>query len=163
VRQKSRWIHGIALQGWDRLGWSGGFGERWMRLRDRRGPLSALVLATGYLAFATSGLHFAAGALGLVPPGQLGPWLWALVAANSAAFLWRAAARFAFTAREYGRTEGLWSIGRIPVANAIAIVAGCRALRAYIRTLRGEVPRWDKTFHDAHPAAMVMRSRTRRR
>src|SRR5690606_41901186 len=38
VRQKARWIHGIALQGWDRLGWHGGIGERWMRLRDRRGP-----------------------------------------------------------------------------------------------------------------------------
>ncbi len=24
VRQKARWIHGIALQGWDRLGWFGG-------------------------------------------------------------------------------------------------------------------------------------------
>ncbi|WP_320076663.1 glycosyltransferase [Novosphingobium ovatum] len=25
VRQKTRWIHGIALQGWDRLGWQGRF------------------------------------------------------------------------------------------------------------------------------------------
>ncbi|MEO6198892.1 MAG: glycosyltransferase [Sphingomicrobium sp.] len=28
VRQKARWLGGIALSGWDRLGWSGGFGER---------------------------------------------------------------------------------------------------------------------------------------
>lgn len=58
VRQKARWVHGIALQGWDRLGWGpggatspGGFGRRlaegWMRLRDRRGPMAALVLACG--------------------------------------------------------------------------------------------------------------------
>lgn len=38
VRQKGRWIHGIALQGWERLGWGGGLGECWMRLRDRRRP-----------------------------------------------------------------------------------------------------------------------------
>lgn len=28
VRQKSRWITGIALSGWDRLGWQGGWAER---------------------------------------------------------------------------------------------------------------------------------------
>ena len=47
VRQKARWIHGIALQGWDRLGWSGDIGERWMLLRDRRGPFTALLLLVG--------------------------------------------------------------------------------------------------------------------
>ena len=50
VRQKARWIGGIALAGWDRLGWSGGIGERWMRMRDRRGPLAALLLLAGYVA-----------------------------------------------------------------------------------------------------------------
>jgi adsorption protein B len=47
VRQKARWIHGIAFQGWDRLGWSGDIGERWMLLRDRRGPFTALLLLVG--------------------------------------------------------------------------------------------------------------------
>ena len=42
VRQKSRWLGGIALAGWDRLGWSGGWGERWMRMRDRRERLTAV-------------------------------------------------------------------------------------------------------------------------
>ncbi|WP_343039917.1 glycosyltransferase [Sphingomonas piscis] len=37
VRQKARWLGGIALTGWDRLGWQGGWGDRWMLLRDRRG------------------------------------------------------------------------------------------------------------------------------
>ncbi|MDQ3074361.1 MAG: glycosyl transferase family protein, partial [Pseudomonadota bacterium] len=50
VRQKARWIGGIALAGWDRLGWAGGVGERWMRMRDRRAPFAALLLAAGYLA-----------------------------------------------------------------------------------------------------------------
>ena len=49
VKQKARWMHGIAYQGWDRLGWNGGIAEMWMRMRDRRGPLSALVLFAGYL------------------------------------------------------------------------------------------------------------------
>ena len=45
VAQKARWMTGIALAGWDRLGWSGGLAERWMRLRDRQSVLAALVLA----------------------------------------------------------------------------------------------------------------------
>jgi adsorption protein B len=154
VRQKSRWIHGIALQGWDRLGWSAGWGECWMRLRDRRGPLSALVLFAGYVVFALGAVLLAAGALRLAVPWPIDSWLAALLAANLAAFVWRAAARFAFTAREYGWAEGLRAVGRIPVSNMVAIDAGRRALIAYVRTLLGEAPRWEKTFHDAHPAAM---------
>lgn len=153
VRQKSRWIHGIALQGWDRLGWSGGVGERWMRLRDRRGPMSALVLSTGYVVLSGGILLTVASALGFVGHWQMDPWLAWLLAANFAAFVWRAVVRFAFTVREYGRAEGLRAVGRIPVANAIAIFAGARALFAYVRTLCGESPKWEKTFHHAHPAA----------
>ena len=41
---------GIALAGWDRLGWRGGLAERWMRLRDRQSLLAALILCAAYLA-----------------------------------------------------------------------------------------------------------------
>ncbi len=41
---------------------------------------------------------------------------------------------------------------RIPVANVIAILAGRRALIAYLKSLAGQVPQWDKTHHDTHPA-----------
>jgi adsorption protein B len=50
VRQKARWLGGIAFAGWDRLGWRGGLGERWFRLRDRRGPFAALLLLAGYVS-----------------------------------------------------------------------------------------------------------------
>ena len=51
VRQKSRWIVGIALAGWDRLGWQGGLIERWMRLHDRITLLAALVPLGGLRCF----------------------------------------------------------------------------------------------------------------
>jgi adsorption protein B len=130
-----------------------------MRLRDRRGPLSALVLFVGYVVLAFGGVLFAAGAFGFAAPWRTDPWLAALLAANLAAFVWRAAMRFAFTAREYGWAEGLRAVARIPVANLIAIAAGRRAMFAYVRTLLGEAPRWEKTFHDAHPAAMTAAKR----
>jgi adsorption protein B len=152
VRQKARWIHGIALQGWDRLGWAGGPGEWWMRLRDRRGPLTAVVLFTAYLMLAATIALWIAGTVGVIRPWMSDPLLATLLAANLASFVWRAAMRFAFTAREYGWREGLRAVARIPLANVIAIMAGRRALIAYARTLRGAEPRWDKTFHHAHPA-----------
>ena len=158
VRQRARWIHGIALQGWDRLGWAGGPGELWMRLRDRRGPLTALVLFTAYLMLAMAIVLWVGGAVWIVRPWEADPLLALLLAANLASFVWRAVMRFAFTAREYGWREGMWAVVRIPVANVIAIMAGRRALVAYVRTLRGAAPRWDKTFHHAHPAMASLRS-----
>ncbi|MCB2065217.1 MAG: glycosyl transferase family protein [Erythrobacter sp.] len=155
VRQKARWMHGIALQGWDRLGWTGGPGEWWMRLRDRRGPLSALVLLTGYTLFVLAMVLAALNLAGFGHPWQPSGLLLTLLALNAASFLWRAFMRFTFTRAEYGWREGLRAMLRIPVANVIAIMAGHRALLAYGRTLRGEAPKWEKTAHDAHPARRI--------
>lgn len=154
VRQKARWIHGICLQGWDRLGWDGGIGERWMRLRDRRGPLGAMVLAAGYLLLILTAITLLATELGMARTWEPDGWVKLLIGANLAGFVWRAAFRFAFTAREYGWMEGVRAVLRIPVANIIAIMAGRKALFAYIRTLRGEEARWDKTAHDLHPSVL---------
>jgi adsorption protein B len=160
VRQKARWVHGIALQGWDRLGWAGGLAERWMLIRDRRGPLSALVLFAGYIILAIGGVFWVAGHFGLAAHWQSDPVLMALLAANVLAFAWRVAMRFAFTAREYGWAEGMRAVLRIPVGNIVAIMAARRALGSYIGTLLGAQVRWDKTAHDAHPAAMAECRRT---
>ncbi|TIX51288.1 glycosyl transferase family protein [Alteraurantiacibacter aquimixticola] len=155
VRQKARWVHGIGLQGWERLGWEGGLAERWMRLRDRRGPLAALVLACGYAFFLLAGAFYLLGELGIDRPWKADPLLAWIIGANLASFAWRALMRFGFTAREYGIAEGLLAVLRIPVANVIAIMSGRRALMAYLRTLRGAAPKWEKTVHDRHPAGVV--------
>jgi len=151
VRQKGRWIHGIALQGWDRLGWGGGIGESWMRLRDRRGPLSAVVLLAAYVLLIVGTILWVAEEAGWRESRPYDTVIRWLIAANAVSFAWRAAARFSFTAREYGTLEGLRAILRIPISNVITIMAGRRALFAYARTLSGGKPKWDKTFHHAHP------------
>ena len=153
VRQKTRWIHGIAFQGWDRLGWRAHPGDMWMRLRDRRGPFTALVLAVAYVLIVLAAIVWGLAAAGFAQPPALSPLLKDVLALNALSLLWRMAMRFGFTARDHGLREGLWAIIRIPVANIIAIMAGRRALAAYLRTLRGQEPQWDKTVHDAHPAA----------
>lgn len=152
LRQKTRWIHGIALQSWDRLGWSADPADIWMRLRDRRGPLIALVLASAYLLLIVATLAWLAHRADLAPALPMTAVMAVLIAVNSVSFAWRAAWRFAFTAREYGWVEGLRAVLRIPVANVITILAGRRAFFDYIATLRGSAPRWDKTRHKIHPA-----------
>lgn len=152
VRQKTRWIHGIAFQGWDRLGWRLHAGDMWMRLRDRRGPLTALVLAIAYLLLVLSGLVWVLAMAGIVTPPVVSPLLRVVLLLNLASLVWRIGMRFWFTAREYGWVEGVRAVARIPVANIVAIMAGRRAFLAYLRTLRGERVRWDKTDHWHHPA-----------
>lgn len=154
VRQKTRWIHGIALQGWDRLGWSRRPLDVWMRVRDRRGPMMAVVLAAAYGWLCVSGVLLLAELAGWVTPERDLPALRVMLWICLASLIWRAALRCAFTTREYGWVEGLRSIPRMFVGNVIAIVAGRRALTAYVGTLRGAAVVWDKTEHRHHPATL---------
>ena len=147
MRQKARWIHGIAFQGWERLGWSRGWAETWMRLRDRRGPLTALVLLAGYLVVVIWAITGAAASLGVIEQARLGNLLSAVVLVGAVGLVWRALMRFAFTTIQYGRLEGFRAIFRLPIANIVTIVAARRALTAYVRSLRGHEPVWDKTDH----------------
>jgi adsorption protein B len=151
VRQKTRWIHGIAFQSWDRLGWSSRPVDVWMALRDRRGPLTTLVLAAAYSLLVIETILLIAEAAGWKGGVELSRELRLMLLVSSAGFVWRAAMRFGFTAREYGLAEGLCAAFRIPVANIISIMAGRRALVAYLRTLRGVRIHWDKTTHRLHP------------
>lgn len=161
VRQKARWMHGIAFQGWERLGWGRGPGEWWMRLRDRRGPLSAIVLLAGYLLLLFGTIHLALDGLGFAIPWQLGDFVRFLIVVNLVSLVWRALMRFAFTTREFGAGEGLRAVLRLPVSNIISIMAGRRALFSYAGTLGGKRPVWDKTSHYDHPAlATVIRPGT---
>ena len=155
VRQKTRWLHGIAFQGWDRLGWHGRLSERWMRLRDRRGPLTALVLAAAYLLIVIWAALFVATRAGWHDPAPLSAALVALLWINFASFVWRAAFRFGFTTHAYGWVEGCRAILRIPFANVIAIMAGRRATVAYLRSLLGGTVRWEKTPHPIHASVLV--------
>lgn len=154
VRQKTRWIHGIAFQGWERLGWSLRPVELWMALRDRRGPLTAIVLVAAYALLLIDAVLLAgeawSGQALFVP---LSGAAQAMVAISFAGFGWRLLTRGIFTAREYGAVEGLRAVLRVPVGNVIAIMAARRAVGAYLRSLRSGVVAWDKTDHAGHPAA----------
>ncbi len=155
VRQKTRWMHGIALQGWDRLGWSGRPIDIWMSLRDRRGPLTSLVLAIAYALLLIELVLWVARMAGISAPPAHSALLAAAMWVSAFGLVWRAMFRLAFTSAEYGAVEGLRALLRIPVANIIAIIAGRRALEAYVRSLLGETVVWEKTAHSSHPAQSI--------
>ena len=144
VRQKARWLGGIALAGWDRLGWSGGFGERWMRLRDRRGPFAALLLLAAYAAAFLWLQLWLAEALGARIHARLDPLLITLLTINGWLLAWRILMRAAFTRSAYGWREGVLSVPRMVVGNVIAMLAASRAVSLH---LGGGAKRWDKTRH----------------
>jgi adsorption protein B len=147
IRQKSRWLAGIALCGWDRLGWRGGLAERWMRLRDRQGPLAALLLFSGYVSLALWLALKGCEGLGGPAPAALPAALSLLVRINLALLAWRLAMRSAFTAAAYGPAEGLRAIPRAFVGNAVTMLAAAAALTRYRKLRRTGRPAWDKTDH----------------
>lgn len=149
VRQKARWLTGIALAGWDRVGWQrgGSMGEHWMRMRDRRATLAIPVLAIAYLALVAWGASLVGHWLvGTPVPTPAGPMSW-LLAINAALLGWRVAMRIAFTGASHGPVQAALAIPRVLVANVIALLAARRALAIYWPMLRGGPPRWDKTAH----------------
>lgn len=144
VRQKARWLGGIALSGWDRLGWSGGMGERWMRLRDRRGPLAALLLIAAYASALLWSQLWLAESLGAPVQARMGPALQLVLTINFWLLAWRILMRAGFTTSAYGWREGVLSIPRLVVGNVVAMLAAARALSLH---LGGGAQRWDKTRH----------------
>ena len=152
VRQKARWLGGIALAGWDRMGWGGGLGERWMRLRDRRGPFAALLIVAAYLAALLWSQLWLATLLGAPVEVRIDPMLARLLSVNAWLLAWRVLMRAAFTASVYGVEEGLLSMPRLFVGNLIAVLSAFRAISLHSR---GRTPRWDKTQHVFPSEAML--------
>ncbi|MBL0914141.1 MAG: glycosyl transferase family protein [Sphingopyxis sp.] len=171
VKQKSRWIAGIAFVGWDYLGWSPGSGSeraekshrswlaRWMLWRDRRAPLAAIILLAAYAGCVLVALGWAGEALLGWRPAEIGPAMRAILVINAALLLWRLAMRMYFAGRWYGARQALLSVPRAFVSNIVAILAARRASVLYLQMLRSGAVIWDKTDHHIGEAvALTVRS-----
>jgi adsorption protein B len=150
LRQKTRWLIGIGLAGWDRLGWPGGLADRYMLVRDRKALLTALLTVAAYgvagLLLLTECGRFLLP--GLPAPPAYGVGLVALLWFNTALLAWRLLMRAGFAAHAYGPSEGLRAIPRAVVSNAINAAAALAAARRYHAILGGTARlEWDKTAH----------------
>ena len=147
VRQKTRWVLGIALAGWDRLGWGGSVGENWMRLRDRRAVVAAILLLAGYLAIILYALVLVVDYILGTDGSLFSPIFVKILTFNAAALIWRCIVRGYFVCRIYGAGEALLSVIRLPISNVIAMMAARRAVLQYVTYLSVGTLHWDKTAH----------------
>lgn len=148
VIQKSRWIAGIALSGWDRLGWHGGVAETWMRVNDRRAVFAALVMLAAYLALTLNVVTMILDmSLGVGFASRGSAWFSWLLLVCGLLLVWRLAVRVVLVARLYGWREGVRAVPRAFVANIIDMMAARRAVALYLRARRDGIVRWDKTRH----------------
>jgi len=167
IRQKSRWVIGIALQGWASIGWKGSFWARYMLARDRKSLLTNQVNMLGNMLVPIIGGFWLYRALD--PEGYRYPPLldensplWILLYINMFFLIWRMLWRGLYTTRIYGPWQGLLSVPRLFWGNFINFCATMRALRMYARYLiTGNIIAWDKTAH-VYPTEEEMRTYRRR-
>ncbi len=156
VRQRTRWVIGIALQGWERHGWRGEAGTVYWFWRDRKGlignPLSLLgnlVFLYGFATFIVSlmsGRPWALGNLGLTPSARF--WLEAALASQT----FRLLVRGACSARIYGWAFASGVPVRAVAGNWINASATVLAVLRYAHArLRSRSHAWLKTEH-TYPA-----------
>ncbi|MEI6419071.1 MAG: glycosyl transferase family protein [Sphingomonadales bacterium] len=147
VRQKARWLVGIALAGWDRLGWRGSWANRWWLWRDRKGPLAALLALAGYALVLLLGLDWLAGRWLPLPGLPLERPLLVLLWLNWGLLLWRLGWRAWWTARAENWGEAALAMPRAMVGNLVNALAAGQALKRYLAVLGGGRLVWDKTRH----------------
>ena len=147
IRQKSRWIAGISLSGWDRMGWQNSWQENWMRLRDRKPSLAAIILAIAYIAALLTGILLIAEYAGAYQLQPVSRFLETLLFVNAGFLMWRLLLKSYFVFTLYGLREALLSMPRTVVANLINILAAWRAMGHYIDQLAGLPVHWEKTRH----------------
>jgi bacteriophage N4 adsorption protein B len=157
VRQRTRWIMGIALQCWERHGWRGSLAEMYWFWRDRKGlfghPLSLFSnLLFAYGAATWSMAHIAGTTWGLAKY-SLHP---ALLAGTLALLVIQNGVRMACVGRLYGAVFALGVPLRAICANWINSVATFRAVGGYLRArIRHEPLVWIKTEH-AYPSRSAL-------
>ena len=157
IRQRSRWVTGIALQSWKTFGWQARPKQLYWLWRDRKGLL-------GHPASLLANMIFCYGVVRWLWAEQTGdtwhlggfigerPELFVLLIANTGMILWRQGVRGVFVGTVYGWKHGVTVPVRAPWANWIDCCATLSALGTFfIAQARRQRLTWAKTTH-SYPA-----------
>lgn len=144
VRQRSRWVAGIALQGWERHGWRTSARQIYWFWRDRKGLV-------GNLLSPAANTLFLYGVTGHGLGGGLPRWAVPLCAATLAMSVLQVAIRARACRRVYGSRFAAGVPLRLLWSNWLNFLATAAALRQFFaaRLLRRPLA-WCKTEH-AYP------------
>ncbi len=155
IRQRSRWVAGIALQGWQRQGWHGPAGRKYWFWRDRKGLVGNLLSPPANLLF----LYWAASALASAHTSgvlwqlssHIPAWLPRLCCISAAISLVQMGLRVHFSTRLYGIRFAAAVPVRIFWGNWINCAATLQALHQFFAAQRSRRSlAWQKTTH-AYP------------
>ena len=153
VRQKSRWIAGIALQGWENLGWKGDFLTKYVLFKDRKALLTSQVNMLGYvvilfvIAYNAAILIFP-DAYHYPPLVEEGTLLWKIILVTTVFLILRLVVRMYCVFRFYNLKRALLSVPNFVWANIINFFATNRALHMFFHYLiTGKWIKWDHTTH----------------
>ena len=153
IRQKSRWVIGIAMQGWSHLGWSSDWRTNYMLYRDRKPLITNLATVGGYgvvsVVLSVWVMQWLwPDAYRFPPIVQRGSTLWYMLMINFALLVLRVLQRAYCVWRLHGYRQAALSIPRMAWANVVNFAATVRAMRLYLRYLHtGRAIVWDKTDH----------------
>jgi adsorption protein B len=163
IRQRTRWVTGIALQSWARDGWRGSFSSKYWFWRDRKGLLANPLSLLTNLLFIAGVADFAAASL------EHRPWHFAVANPILLRLCWlstalqcvRLSMRMYYTGRIYGPAMALGVPIRSFHDNIINCFASLGALWQFAHArFSGRPLRWLKTDH-SYPNRSTLTSQYR--
>jgi adsorption protein B len=158
VRQRSRWVAGIALQGWQHHGWHGPWRQVYWFWRDRKGlagnllsPVSTLFCFYGLASYMFSKCTGAPTNLGT----HLAAWVSGAFCCTLCISLIQGGVRMQASAAVYGWRFALTVPARIPWGNLVNFAATVAALHQFlVARVQGRGLAWHKTEH-VYPVAQL--------
>ena len=155
VRQRSRWVTGIVLQGWQRHGWRVPLRQRYWLWRDRKGLIGNLLCPVANLV----------SIYGMFAWNRLAPlfpaWAPVCFAVTFGLSCFQIAIRTVASARIYGWRFAAGVPVRLLWGNAVNFLATARAIRRFAdAALHRKSLAWSKTEH-AYPAPASRAARPR--
>lgn len=148
VKQRSRWIAGIAFQNWKIHKWQGSLKTKYFLLRDRKAIFSAIGTFLSYIVLLYFLAFIVTSAMGLdvlSPIVEKNSVLWYLILLTLFFAIVRLFHRFAFTYNWYGLRYAVFSIVRLFFDNVVNFFATIRAIKVFRQTKDTVV--WDSTEH----------------
>ncbi len=153
IRQKSRWIMGIAFQGWRIQRWQGSWPMKYVLFRDRKGIFTSQLSVMAY--FILLNILLVWFIEWLIPDGyrypplvRRGEPLEYLLWLNLFFLISRALHRLYFTHQIYGKVSALLSLPRQLWGNILNFLATMRAIYIYSKHIIFDIPLvWEKTDH----------------
>ena len=156
VRQRSRWVAGITLQGWQHHGWRGPWRQIYWFWRDRKGLVGNLLspVANMFCLYGSASYLSSTGA-----HWHLGTLIPAWVSSACCLTLWislvQGCVRMRASARVYGWRFAFGAPLRILWGNLVNSAATVAALRQFVAArIQGSRLAWRKTEH-VYPVAAL--------